>query len=92
MGKATKYASDIVLGERYRDDQTGYEGVATSVTFFQHACERVCIENYDATRKEVKEAMFDAPRLRHITSGKVAEVEKTGGPGMPNFQQGSNGR
>lgn len=86
------YSSDIILGERYRDDQTGYEGVATSVTFFQHACERVCIENYDANRLTVKEAVFDAPRLRHIESQKLARVEKTGGPGAPNMQRGSNNR
>lgn len=83
------YKSDIKLGERYADDQTGYEGVATSVTFYQHACERVCIENYDANRKEVKEAIFDAPRLRHIRSGRVPTVDKTGGPGMPNPQRGA---
>lgn len=92
MGKATKYDSDIILGERYRDEQTGYEGVATSVTFFQHACERVCIENYDAGRKEVKEAMFDAPRLTHVSSGRKATTERTGGPGPDNARPGSNSR
>ena len=87
-----KFASDIVLGEKYIDKQTGYEGVATSVTFFQHACERVCIESYDETRKQVVEAVFDAPRLTHMKTGKTAEVTKTGGPGKPNAQRGTGAR
>lgn len=75
-----KFASDIKLGERYRDDQTGYEGTATAVYFFQYGCERVTVENYDATRKEIKEQTFDAPRLTHIDSNKRVTVDRTGGP------------
>lgn len=86
----TEYKSDIVLGEKYIDKQTGYEGVATSVTFFQHACERVCIETYDTIRKQVIESVFDAPRLTHVETQKVAMVTKTGGPQMPNMQRGVN--
>jgi hypothetical protein len=74
------YETDIVLGEKYRDEQTGYEGVATSIHFYQHACERVAIESYDERQKQVREIVFDAPRLTHIATGKVAKVTKTGGP------------
>lgn len=77
----SEYKSDIQLGERYRDEQTGYEGVATSITFFQFACERVCLETYDAERKQVKEAVFDAPRLTSVATGQTATTERTGGPG-----------
>lgn len=87
-----KYGSDILLGERYIDKQTGFEGTATAITFFQYACERVCLENYDPQRKEVKESIFDAPRLTSLKTGKTAVVEKTGGPGMPNAQRGSLSR
>lgn len=79
MGK-TKYLSDIVLGERYRDEQTGYEGVATAICFFQHACERVTIETYDPVRKSVIEQAFDAPRLTSLKTAQVATSAKTGGP------------
>jgi len=79
MGKKD-YKSDVVLGDRYRDEQTGYEGVATSIHFYQHACERVTIEAYDAERKDVRELTFDAPRLVHIKTGKVAKADKGGGP------------
>lgn len=82
MSKET-YKSDLKLGEKVRDEQTGYEGVVTSITFFQHACERVCVETYDATRKQVHTEVFDAPRLVKVSNGQKATVVKTGGPGDP---------
>ena len=74
------YTSDIVLGEKYVDKQTGYEGVATAMYFYQHACERVCVEAYDSKTKKVIESVFDAPRLTHVATGKKATTAKTGGP------------
>ncbi len=88
MTRKNTFPSDIVLGEKYIDEQTGFRGVATSVTFFQHACERICLEDYDPTRKEIKEQVFDAPRLTAVKSGLVAKTEKTGGPQLPNAQRG----
>lgn len=76
-GKET-YKSDIKLGEKYRDEQTKIEGVATAVYFFQYACERVTLEM--VVKEELKEYVFDAPRLVHIQSGVQATTEKTGGP------------
>jgi hypothetical protein len=84
MNRQTHYKSDIKLGERYRDEQTGFEGVATSIYFFQHACERVNIETYDPERREVKEQVFDAPRLTHVASGQRASTTRTGGPARLN--------
>lgn len=74
------FKTDIVLGEKYRDEQTGYEGTATAVYFFQHACERVCLETYDPTTKKIIESTFDSPRLTSIKTGRVAKTDKTGGP------------
>jgi hypothetical protein len=91
MGKA-KYTSDITLGERYRDEQTGFEGVATSITFFQYACERIALETYDATRREVKTEVFDAPRLTSVKTNERATTDRTGGPQMPNAQRGALAR
>lgn len=73
------YRSDIKIGEKYRDTQTGVEGVATCIHFYQHACERVTLEFYDR-QTGMQELTFDAPRLQHIDTGKVAKTEKTGGP------------
>lgn len=77
MGVALK--SDVVLGDRYRDPITGLEGVATSVTFYLHACERVALEFLKDG--EVKWESFDAPRLVHVTSGAQPKTDRTGGPG-----------
>ena len=73
-----KYASDITLGEKYRDDQTGVEGVAAAIHFFQHGCERVTLELL--VKGELKEYTFDSPRLRHIATGRLATTTRTGGP------------
>jgi len=89
---STEYKSDIILGDRYIDKQTGYEGVATSVSFFQHACERVCVETFDRERQSVIECVFDAPRLTHVETQAVATTTKTGGPQKPPGQRGSNAR
>lgn len=74
----TKYETDIVLGDRYIDDQTSVEGVATSVHFYQFACERVNLEV--VKDGAIVDYGFDAPRLRHIDTGKVATTTRTGGP------------
>lgn len=73
-----EYKSDIVLGERYVDEQTGIEGVATTVAFFQYACERTSLEVVVAGK--IEEYTFDAPRLTHVSTGERATSEKTGGP------------
>ena len=88
----SKYSSDITIGEKYVDEQTGYEGVATSITFFQHACERIALESFDAQRKEVKVEIFDSPRLTSVKTGKTATSPRPGGPQMPNAQRGGLGR
>lgn len=82
MTKSTKtaYESDIQLGERYRDEQTGFEGIATNIGFFQYACERVCLESYVPSEGRIVQEAFDAPRLTHIATGLRAQVTKTGGP------------
>lgn len=84
------YRTDIKLGEKYRDPQTGIEGTAVSVTFFQYACERVAIEC--VIRDKIEEYVFDSPRLEAIKSGKRATTERTGGPGMPAAQRGALSR
>lgn len=77
--KRNTYETDIILGEKYRDEQTGIEGTATAVYFYQHGCERVCLENVNRDG-ELKEYAFDAPRLVHIATGKQATTTRTGGP------------
>jgi hypothetical protein len=73
------YPSDIKLGERYRDEQTGFEGTATSIHFYQHACERVSLESYNK-KLGLEELTFDAKRLIHIPSGQAVDSKTPGGP------------
>jgi hypothetical protein len=81
MAKFKGYKSDIVMGEEYLDKQTGLQGIATAVYFYQHGCERVNIETFDAVGKKIIATTFDAPRLTHVSTGKTAQVTRTGGPG-----------
>lgn len=71
--------TDVVLGDRYRDPLTGFEGAATAVTFYLHACERVTLEY--PKDGEVKYESFDAPRLEHVETGTQPTTTRTGGPG-----------
>lgn len=72
------YKSDIELGRRYRDEQTGIIGIAAAIGFYQYACERVTIEL--VIQGEIREFVFDAPRLVSVETGVQATTEKTGGP------------
>lgn len=74
----TTYRSDIVLGDQYRDRDTGLIGVVQSVHFYRNACERVII-NY-LHDGDIKEASFDAVDLIHVDTEKPATSTKTGGP------------
>ena len=73
-----QYESDIVLGERYREEQTGLTGTATAIYFFMNGCERVCIELLNSDG-DLKEYAFDAPRLIHEVTGVQATSKRTGG-------------
>lgn len=73
-----KYESDIILGDRYVDEQTGIEGVASSIHFYQYGCERVTLEAVVAGK--IEEYGFDAPRLTHKETKQRATTTRTGGP------------
>lgn len=75
------YKSDIVLGERYQDKQTGFEGIATGLHFYQHACERVTLEALNIKSGELLELNFDAPRLVAVAKpDEAVRQQQTGGP------------
>lgn len=75
------YKSEVKLGKRYRDTDTGFEGVAGSVTFYQHGCERVVLKGTNL-QGELKEYSFDVPEVELVETGERLKVleEKTGGP------------
>jgi hypothetical protein len=72
------YQSEIELGAKYRDTQTGYEGIAVFIEFHQWRCEQVALEKLEGG--EVKAFMFDADRLAQIAPPvKPYEPVRTGG-------------
>lgn len=75
----SKYQSDVILGDKYRDPLTGFEGVATAATFYLHACERVTLEY--VKDGEIKYESFDAPRLIPYYAETQPQTTRTGGPG-----------
>lgn len=75
------YRSGVKLGETYRDDLTGYEGVAIGIYFYFSGCERVELEFFDKKRRDLKSAVFDATRLIDVGTGsKVESSKEPGGP------------
>lgn len=87
------YCSDIVLGERYRDPRTGVEGVATSLHFYEHACERVTLERVSDQTGQLHEEAFDAPRLRRVDApDEPVRQQKTGGPARADGRRATPGR
>lgn len=77
-GKKNSFESEVVLGKRYRDAQTGIEGVATAIAFFQYGCERVTLEA--VIEGKIEEYSFDTPRCVEVETGVRPTTEKTGGP------------
>lgn len=72
------YESQIELGKKYRDTDTGFEGTASSVHFYEHACERVNLKTL--SEGKVIECSFDAPELESVDTGKKVETKRPGGP------------
>lgn len=89
----TSYKTSIVLGNKYRDTQTGIEGVAIAVTFWQHSCERVIIETVNSHDGKLEEYTFDSPRLALVNPpAKAYEKPANGGPGGSSLGRGVSGQ
>jgi hypothetical protein len=78
------------LGVKYRDTQTGIEGTATAVTFYQFGCERVALEAVIAGK--IEEYGFDAPRLRTVETDQPVRQHRTGGDRSPVSRPGKVAR
>lgn len=80
------YRSDIVLGDQYREKSTGLVGKAVSLSFFEHACERVVLRYlHDG---DMKEAGFDAPEVESVKTQKTPVQQKSGGPARNDGRRG----
>lgn len=73
------YRSDIMLGELYREEDTGFEGIAQAIYFYRNSCERVELERYNK-KLGMEQIVFDAKRLVHVPSGEKVDTKDPGGP------------
>lgn len=64
MMEVKEWRSEIVLGGRYRDSDTQFEGVATAITFYRFGCERVLLRTL--VSHVPVEHWFDGPQLERI--------------------------
>lgn len=65
------YESEISIGQRYRHGGTGFEGVATEITFFEHGCELVTLKTL--VNHNIVQQKFPGPSLT-----KINKPEKVG--------------
>lgn len=74
----------INVGDRVRDNVTGFQGIAVGRTEWLHGCIRIIVQPEKLHDGKVIEAMsFDEPALKIVKKGVVKpETPDTGGP-MP---------
>lgn len=64
----TDTATNIKLGDRYRDTDTGFEGIANAVTIYEFRCPRVQLTAL--VDHKPAEHWFDEPKLEHVNGSK----------------------
>lgn len=71
----------LVLGEKYRDVVSGWEGVLTARYDYMNGCTRVEISGADKDGKP-ESFVFDVQQVEHVAAEPLtlAEPRKTGGP------------
>lgn len=74
---STSYESEIEIGGKYRDTQTGWEGVAVIIQFHQYQCEQVALERMEGG--DVKAYFFDAERLELVEAPKKSFLKRATG-------------
>lgn len=71
----------IEFGKRYRDKASRFEGTATAIYFYEHACVRVNLRGTNKSTGAAIEFTFDAPELEVADDGiPVPAGTRTGGP------------
>lgn len=78
---------DVVLGEQFRDQITGFKGIATSKHSYINGCHQVGLSRQLASEgDDPKVLSFDVERLERIGDGVAADfrpesLSSPGGPG-----------
>lgn len=74
--------NNIVLGDDYKDDITGFQGVATAVTDYMFGCSRVLLEANTLEGGKPVDIWVEDMRLTHVrTRIKPESLAATGGTG-----------
>lgn len=68
----------VQLGRKYRDQITGFEGVATSLHTYLYGCRRVTLSGLVEGKPE--DFTFDEPGLVELTTSGPIPEQDTGGP------------
>lgn len=81
MSADTVPDAPVTLGERYRDEISGFEGVATARYEYLHGCVRVQLEKGGGDGKP-EEFVFDEQRLvlANDAGTRPAPTARSGGP------------
>ena len=74
-------SNDVILGHRYMDPVSGWEGIATSLHSYMYGCTRVTLSGVDSDGKP-DEFTFDEPQLTLMGPGllEIPQLAETGGP------------
>lgn len=77
----------IQLGDRVRDQVTGFEGIVVGITTWLHGCRRCVVQPRELRDgKPIEAQTFDEPQLEAIDRAVVGTTHKTGGP-SPNAER-----
>jgi hypothetical protein len=68
----------VLLGDKYRDNISGFEGTATARSEFLFGCVRVCLEG--GKDGELKTEWFDEQRLVRLDGSVPVPTATSGGP------------
>lgn len=59
-----KIETELDYGQRVTDDVTGFKGLVTAITQYQHGCLRVCVQPKADKEGKIPEAQWiDEPQL-----------------------------
>lgn len=73
--------TEAILGQRYYDSITNFEGVATGIFIYLHGCRRIQLSGTNEQTKGPVEYVFDEPQLVEVETDKALEGD--GRPGGP---------
>lgn len=72
----------VILGKRYRDDISGFEGVATAEYVYLNGCVRIQVTGESKDNKAPDELVFDIEQLSAVKSERKPMGKRSGGGGI----------